>query len=82
MKFDTSIAKLPTNAALQSKCKSLASWRSSVRFVFRVLLAIGFLMQSAKLLEMYMKYPSTVELVVDQPTKFDLPAFTVCNINE
>ncbi|XP_054706566.1 acid-sensing ion channel 1A-like [Uloborus diversus] len=31
---------------------------------------------------MYLQYPSTVELEVVQPSELEMPAFTVCNINE
>ncbi|GFY47873.1 uncharacterized protein TNIN_194541 [Trichonephila inaurata madagascariensis] len=67
---------------MESKYKKLSFWRQKARFLFRVLLAIGFIVQSLKFLEMYLHYPSTVELEVVQPSEVELPAITVCNINE
>ncbi|GFR26662.1 uncharacterized protein TNCT_267271 [Trichonephila clavata] len=67
---------------MESKYKKLSFWRQKARFLFRILLAIGFIVQSLKFLEMYLDYPSTVELEVVQPSEVELPAITVCNINE
>ncbi|KAG8176867.1 hypothetical protein JTE90_026579, partial [Oedothorax gibbosus] len=39
-------------------------------------------MQSVKFVELYLEYPYAVELEVVQPSEFDLPAFTICNVNE
>lgn len=66
----------------QSRWKTLAFWRKRARFVFRILLAVGFIVQSVKFLELYLQYPSTVELEVVQPFEVDMPAFTICNVNE
>ncbi|GFS28474.1 uncharacterized protein NPIL_76831 [Nephila pilipes] len=67
---------------MESKYKKLGLWRKKARLLFRILLVIGFIIQSLKFLEMYLTYPSTVELEVVQPSEVDLPAITVCNINE
>ncbi|CAL1266348.1 unnamed protein product, partial [Larinioides sclopetarius] len=67
---------------MESKHRKLTFWRTKARFLFRILLAVGFLVQSWKFVEMYFQYPSTVELEVVQPSEVEMPAFTVCNINE
>ncbi|XP_042907404.1 uncharacterized protein [Parasteatoda tepidariorum] len=67
---------------MEVKYKKVSFWRSKARFLFQILLAIGFTIQSVKFVEMYLQYPSSVELEVVQPSEVELPAFTVCNINE
>ncbi|GFV29955.1 uncharacterized protein TNCV_3100331 [Trichonephila clavipes] len=67
---------------MEIKFKNISFWRTKARFLFRILLAIGFIVQSWKFVEMYMQYPSAVELEVVQPSEMDLPAFTICNVNE
>ncbi|KAF8763821.1 Degenerin mec-4 like protein [Argiope bruennichi] len=67
---------------MESKFRKVSFWRTKARFLFRILLAVGFLVQSWKFVEMYFQYPSTVELEVVQPSEVEMPAFTVCNINE
>ncbi|GFR26657.1 uncharacterized protein TNCT_267251 [Trichonephila clavata] len=67
---------------MEIKFKNISFWRTKARFLFRILLAIGFMVQSWKFVEMYMQYPSAVELEVVQPSEMDLPAFTICNVNE
>ncbi|GIY62579.1 uncharacterized protein CDAR_596291 [Caerostris darwini] len=68
--------------SMESKYKKLSFWRKKARFLFRVLLAMGFIIQSVKFVEMYLHYPSSVELEVVQPSNVELPAITICNINE
>ncbi|GIY39350.1 uncharacterized protein CEXT_220421 [Caerostris extrusa] len=68
--------------SMESKFKKLSFWRKKARFLFRVLLAMGFIIQSVKFVEMYLHYPSSVELEVVQPSNVELPAITICNINE
>ncbi|GFY59317.1 uncharacterized protein TNIN_223651 [Trichonephila inaurata madagascariensis] len=67
---------------MEKPWKKLPFWRSKARFVFKILLALGFVMQSVKFLEMYLQYPSMVELDVSQPHEVEFPAFTLCNLNE
>ncbi|GFY41581.1 uncharacterized protein TNIN_482621 [Trichonephila inaurata madagascariensis] len=67
---------------MEIKFKNISFWRTKARFLFRILLAVGFIVQSWKFVEMYMQYPSAVELEVVQPSEMDLPAFTICNVNE
>ncbi|GBO08093.1 hypothetical protein AVEN_191827-1 [Araneus ventricosus] len=67
---------------MESKYRKLTFWRTKARSLFRILLAVGFLVQSWKFVEMYFQYPSTVELEVIQPSEVEMPAFTLCNINE
>ncbi|GIX74616.1 uncharacterized protein CEXT_301061 [Caerostris extrusa] len=67
---------------MESRFKNVNFWRTKARLLFRILLATGFLVQSWMLVDMYMQHPSAVDLEVVQPSEVDLPAFTVCNINE
>ncbi|XP_035226181.1 uncharacterized protein LOC118198582, partial [Stegodyphus dumicola] len=67
---------------MDQKYKKILYWRLKARFLFRILLAVGFIAQSVKFVEMYLQYPSTVELEVVQPSEVEMPAFTLCNINE
>ncbi|KAG8176868.1 hypothetical protein JTE90_026580 [Oedothorax gibbosus] len=62
--------------------RKLSFWRCIARTLFKVLLAVGFIAQSAKFLEMYLEYPAILELDVTQPHEVELPAFTICNLNE
>ncbi len=81
VRSDTRISK-SGNVLEEKKYRSLKFWRGKARVLFRILLAVGFVVQSAKFIELYVQFPSTVELEVVQPSVLDMPAFTVCNINE
>ncbi|GFT72694.1 uncharacterized protein NPIL_184831 [Nephila pilipes] len=67
---------------MECKLKNISFWRTKARFLFRILLAIGFMVQSWLFVRIYLQYPSAVELEVVQPSEMELPAFTICNINE
>lgn len=80
-----SIEKEVLHSGVDKKKKSwrtLSFWRKRARFLFRILLAVGFITQSYIFIELYLQYPATVELEVVQPFELEMPAFTVCNINE
>ncbi|XP_054706563.1 acid-sensing ion channel 4-A-like [Uloborus diversus] len=67
---------------MKSSKKRLPPWRSRMRCLFRIFMVTGFIVQSILFFEMYSKHPSMLQLDVDQPQEVDLPAFTVCNLNE
>ncbi|GIY62582.1 uncharacterized protein CDAR_596311 [Caerostris darwini] len=67
---------------MEKHWKRLSFWRSKARFFFKILLALGFMIQSFKFLELYLEFPYMVELDVSQPHEVDFPAFTICNLNE
>lgn len=73
---------LRTDLDKKQSWRTLPFWRKGGRTLFRILLAVGFVAQSAKLIGLYLLYPAGVELEVVQPSEVDMPAFTVCNINE
>ncbi|XP_035226180.1 uncharacterized protein LOC118198581 [Stegodyphus dumicola] len=67
---------------MKKSCGKLSFWRSKARSFFKILMVVGFILQSAKFLEMYLKYPSFLQLDVEEPQEVEFPAFTVCNLNE